>query len=52
MQSKADKVDGGKGAGKVSVLTWRPAARQSSDGNPGREAGLRWQESAEVIVPV
>jgi hypothetical protein len=29
----------------------RPAARQSSDGNPNRKVGLRRQESAEAIVP-
>jgi hypothetical protein len=28
----------------------RPAATLSADGNPGREAGLRRQESAEAIV--
>ena len=41
----------GKCAGKVNALTWGdlPLCRE---GNSNREIGLRWQESAEAIVPL
>jgi hypothetical protein len=39
-----------KGAGKVNVLTWGDLT-SSRRGNPVREGRLRWQESAEAIVP-
>jgi len=40
----------GKGAGKVNVLTWGDLS-SGCQSNPDREIRLRWQESAEAIVP-
>ncbi len=55
MTTKPDATKGqsskwGKDAGKVSALTWGglPSGRK---GNPGCEARLRRQKSAEAIVP-
>ena len=41
----------GKRAGKVNVLTWGDLLSGYRSSNLGREAKLRWQESAEAILP-
>jgi len=56
MTTKSDATKGqsskwGKGAGKASGLTWGDLRSGCGSSNPGREARLRRQGSAEAIVP-
>jgi len=49
MQSRAGAVNVASVQGKPMFYLGRPAIRLES--NPAREGRLRWQESAEAIVP-
>ena len=49
IKSRSGKL--GKRARKVNVLTWGDLSPGCQDSNPDREIWLRWQGSAEAIVP-
>ena len=49
---KGQSGKSGQGARKVNVLIWGDLLSGQSIGNPLRERRLRWQGSAEAIVPV
>lgn len=51
MQSRAKAVNRARVQGKSMFLPGETCRQATTDDNPGREAGLRRQESAEVIVP-
>ena len=52
MQSRAGKVDGAGVQGKSAFLPGETRCHAAFGLPPNREVGLRWQESAEVIVPM
>jgi hypothetical protein len=51
MQSRAEGVNAARVQGKPMLLPGETCCQAGRNSNPGREARLRQQESAEVIVP-